>query len=94
MSTLYFCTSGKGGIYRTWQLEESDLIQHSAKAFGERLITDQFSSVLNTCGEDLKPILQQVFNLFVINVVERDLAWFVSAGLLNPNQVYTGWTKN
>merc|ERR1719187_2930039 len=79
--------AGKGGIYRTWQLEESDLIQHSAKAFGERLITDQFSSVLNTCDEDLKPILQQVFNLFVINVIERDLAWFVTAGLLNPNQV-------
>ena len=32
---------GKKGFFQSWMLEESDLVQGAAKAFGERLISDQ-----------------------------------------------------
>merc|ERR1719225_891593 len=35
--------AGKAGTYDSWMFEESDLIQHAGKAFGERLIADRFA---------------------------------------------------
>ena len=34
--------AGKAGTYESWMFEESDLIQHAGKAFGERLMADRF----------------------------------------------------
>lgn len=33
--------AGKEGMFDTWMLQESDLVQSAARAFGERLISDQ-----------------------------------------------------
>ena len=52
--------AGKAGTYEAWMFEESDLIQHAGKAFGERLIADRFHLTLDTCDPALKPILTQV----------------------------------
>ena len=60
--------------------EESDLIQHAGKAFGERLIADRFALTLDTCDKDLKPILAKVYNLYLATIVEKNLAWFVISG--------------
>ena len=34
---------GKAGVFDTWMLEESDLIQSAARAYGDRLIADRFA---------------------------------------------------
>merc|ERR1712029_276171 len=41
--------AGKAGTYESWMFEESDLIQHAGKAFGERLMADRFALTLDTC---------------------------------------------
>ena len=33
--------AGKAGVFDTWMLEESDLIQSAARAYGDRLIADR-----------------------------------------------------
>jgi acyl-CoA oxidase len=33
--------AGKEGTFKTWMLEESDLIQAAARAYGERLVTER-----------------------------------------------------
>lgn len=33
--------AGKAGLFDTWMMQESDLVQAAARAFGERLISDQ-----------------------------------------------------
>lgn len=33
--------AGKEGMFNTWMLQESDLVQGAAKAYGERLISEQ-----------------------------------------------------
>lgn len=35
--------AGKAGLFDTWMMQESDLVQAAARAFGERLISDQVS---------------------------------------------------
>lgn len=35
--------AGKAKLFQTWMLEESDLVQDAARAFGERLVSEQVS---------------------------------------------------
>ena len=79
--------AGKAGTYDSWMFEESDLIQHAGKSFGERLIADRFSLTLDTCDKDLQPILTKVFNLYLATIIEKNLSWFVISGLLQPADV-------
>merc|ERR1711953_1335561 len=79
--------AGKAGTYDSWMFEESDLIQHCGKAFGERVIADRFSLTLDTCDKDLKPILSKIFDLYLSSIIEKNLGWFVISGLLQPSDV-------
>ena len=56
--------AGREGTFKTWMLEESDLIQKAARAYGDHLIADRFSTVLNQTEADLQPILQKIFTLY------------------------------
>ena len=42
--------AGKAGVFDTWMLEESDLIQAAARAYGDRLIADRF--VFQNCSSN------------------------------------------
>merc|ERR1719360_217053 len=79
--------AGKAGTFDSWMFEESDLIQHAGKAFGERLIADRFALTLDTCDKDLKPILAKVYNLYLATIVEKNLAWFVISGLVPSSEI-------
>merc|ERR1712227_1117094 len=79
--------AGKAGTYDSWMFEESDLIQHAGKAFGERLIADRFALTLDTCDKDLKPILSKVYSLYLATIVEKNLAWFVISGLVPSSDI-------
>jgi len=79
--------AGKAGTFNTWMFEESDLIQHAAKSFADRLIADRFLHALQTCDEELKPVLSLVYDLYLTTVIEKNLGWFVISGLLQPSDV-------
>jgi acyl-CoA oxidase len=79
--------AGKAGTYDSWMFEESDLIQHCGKSFGEEIMADRFALTLETCDKDLKPILTKVFNLYLATIIEKNLGWFVISGLLQPSDV-------
>ena len=42
---------------------------------------------MNTSDADLKPILGKLFDLHVSSVLEKNLAWFLIAELLENSQV-------
>merc|ERR1719427_1286060 len=79
--------AGRAGTYESWMFEESDLIQHAGKAFGERLMADRFAVSLDTCDPDLKPILSRVFSLYLASIMEKNLAWFVISGLVPSSEI-------
>lgn len=39
--------AGREGTFKTWMLEESDLIQAAARAYGERLVSERFYSIIS-----------------------------------------------
>lgn len=79
--------AGKAGTYDSWMFEESDLIQHCGKSFGEEFMADRFALTLETCDKDLKPILTKVFNLYLASIIEKNLGWFVISGLMQASDV-------
>merc|ERR1719510_529606 len=65
--------AGKAGTYDSWMFEESDLIQHAAKSFGDRLCAERFAHTLTTCDAELAPVLTQVLHLYLITTLEKNL---------------------
>ena len=62
--------------------EESDLIQHAAKAFGDRLIADRMSLAVAEADEEMKPILNLINTLYLATIMEKNISWFVISGIL------------
>jgi len=78
--------AGKDGTFNTWMLEESDLIQGAARAYGDNLILTRFAQVLVECDLELKPMLEKIFTLYALTVVERNLPWFILSDTLTTEQ--------
>jgi len=80
-------SAGKEGLFATWMMEESDLIQACGRAFAERLIADRFLLAIEEADPDLKPILDTLFSLYAVNTLERNLAQLVIAGVVKREQM-------
>ena len=71
-------------------LRESDLVQGSAKAFGERLISERFADIIaKQTDEPLKATLQKLYHLHLLTGMENNLGQFVCSGLV-PAKVRGG----
>jgi len=79
--------AGKSGSYQSWMFEESDLIQHAAKSFADRLIADRFLAALNSCDPSIRDVLSHVFDLYLTTILEKNLTWFVTSGLIMPSDI-------
>ncbi|KAF2359072.1 Acyl-CoA oxidase/dehydrogenase central domain [Trinorchestia longiramus] len=77
--------AGKTGLFETWMLRESDLVQAAARAFAERLVAEEFQSVLRTCDASLSAVLSQLYRLYAIGCIEHDPAFFLCSGLLSAD---------
>ena len=76
--------AGKEGVFDTWMLRESDLIQAAAKAYGERLISDQFSAAIDKAPDaSLPPILKDLYKLYILHNVERDIGWYLTSDVIS-----------
>merc|ERR1712241_1047217 len=83
---LKMAKAGKDGTFNTWMLEESDLIQGAARAYGVNLIATRFGTVLTECDLELKPMLEKIFTLYAMTVTERNLGWFILSNTLTTAQ--------
>jgi acyl-CoA oxidase len=79
--------AGKAGTYTSWMLEESDLIQHAAKSFGDRLVADRMALAVASADDDMKPILTLINTLYLVTILEKNLSWFVISGILKPEDI-------
>ena len=69
-------------IFQIWMKEESDLIQSTARSYGESICLQQFIVNLHAL-KTLKS--QDMFTklaiLYALNSIQRDLAWFMAEGV-------------
>eukprot|EP00126_Sphaerothecum_destruens_P009145 Sdes_comp20439_c0_seq1m14601 len=77
--------SGKT-IYDTWMMEESDLVQAVATAYGERVVLEQFSNVIDTCDSSLRGVLTDLYTLHALHRTETDIGFLLTRGFLTPAQ--------
>lgn len=73
-------------IFDTWMLKESDNIQALATAYGENLAVREFIKILETCSEDLRPKLTQLFQLYALDRIMVDGVFFMTNGFMNAEQ--------
>ena len=79
--------AGKAGVFDTWMLEESDLIQAAARAYGDRLIADRLAlDILNNTPEivykvaiypsgNLPYIRNYPINTTILNLMYPVVSW-------------------
>jgi len=72
----------KVGIFETWMYEGSDLIQDAAKAYGERICSEQFAATIENADPSSKDILTKLLCLYQINCIERDLGAMLTNELI------------
>ncbi|KAK9700578.1 hypothetical protein K7432_012129 [Basidiobolus ranarum] len=73
-------------IFEVWMLQESDLIQATSRAYGERICVDQFMQVINKAKGSLKNILTDIAFVFFLDLIESNLGWFMINQVLQPSQ--------
>jgi acyl-CoA oxidase len=78
--------AGKKGLFDTWMMKESDLVQAAAYAFGELLISQRTQAVIDSPDTDpsLVPMLKELRRLYLLDAVLKDLGWFASNSLISP----------
>lgn len=74
--------AGKSKLFETWMYESSDLIQHAARAYGERLVSEVCLDTHRSGDESLRDILEKLHKLYLVNIVEENLGWFLSKRLI------------
>lgn len=78
--------AGPSGLYDSWMLQESDLVQASARAYGERLVSERFAESIKTADGSLKPVLSSLYHLYLLTIIESNLGWFLLHGGLSSSE--------
>lgn len=69
-------------LFDIWMSQESDLVQAVARAYGERIVLEQFIKTLSTCDQSLKKVLTEVCLLYALRIIEKDLSYFLIQKIL------------
>ena len=75
--------AGKKGRFDTWMYKEQDLVQAAARAYGERLISECFGKALDKADPGLQPVLKTLHRLYQMKVIQSDLGYFTTSGLIS-----------
>ncbi len=81
--------AGKEGLFDAWMYDASDVIQDAAKAYGERLISEQFMQVIAKADPGLQPVLELMHKLYMVDIVEKNLGYYLASETI-PTQVGQG----
>jgi len=73
-------------IFDTWMMKESDNIQALATAYGENLAIREFTKILATCNEGLRPKLTELFQLYALDRIMGDGVFFLTNGFMSAEQ--------
>lgn len=74
--------AGRPKLFETWMYKSSDLVQHAAHAYGERLVSEVCLKTTKNADPSLQDILSKLHQLYAITIIERNLGWFLSQGLI------------
>jgi acyl-CoA oxidase len=73
-------------VFNAWMYELSDLVQATARAHGIRIVFEQVLAAVSHAPQGARDILSDIAHLYGLHVVEEDLAWYLSEGVLTPEE--------
>ncbi|KAJ1675669.1 hypothetical protein EV182_000819 [Spiromyces aspiralis] len=71
-------------IYQIWMFEESDLIQATSRSFGEFVCMQQFYAQLNDMNGEFRRVMETVYQVFGLSLLEDNLAYLLEDGHIKP----------
>lgn len=83
----------KGGegisVFQVWMKEQSDLIQATAKAFGERIAVDHMLKSIkdDKVAPSVRQVLEEILSVFLSQLCTDDASFFMTRSLLTKQQV-------
>jgi len=83
---LHASKSNNTPLFESWMLQQSDLVQATALAFGEQVVLEAFNAAIARAEEGLKPVLRDVRSLYVLSNVEKDMGYLLREGMISPAQ--------
>jgi len=75
----------RADFFNSWMNEQSDVVQDCGKAFGERMVADALIAKIESQPE-LAEVLTMVYELYVCDIIEKNLPVFVSNGILSQDE--------
>jgi len=85
-SRLHASKSSGSPLFESWMLQQSDFVQASALAFGERVVLESFNAAINRAEASLQPVLKDLRSLYVASNIEKDMGYLLKEGLITPDQ--------
>ena len=77
----------RDGVFEIWMTKQSDLVQRTALAFGQRLALERNAVSIPKVGNaNARDILEKYVFLAGITWIEKDLGWFLSNKILSIEQ--------
>ena len=70
-------------LFQVWMMEESDLIQATSKAYGERICLEQMYAAKDSEARD---VVKKLTSLFGYSLVCQDLVFYGRKGILSSSQ--------
>lgn len=75
-------------VFQVWMKEESDLIQATARSYGESICLQQFlKAAQGLKAGKAQDMLLRLARLYALSSIQRDLAWFLADGVIETGSV-------
>lgn len=84
---LVYNISKDKDIFNIWMMNQSDTIQHLAKAYGESIVIQQFIKQINDCDNiHIKNVLNELFLLYSYSRIKEDTQFFLINNFISKNK--------
>lgn len=85
-SRMFMSKQNETPLFEAWMTQESDNIQALATAWGERMTLEQFDKGIKSADAKYQPTLRKLFTLYALDRVQADGVFYLTEGLINPEQ--------
>ena len=66
--------------------DQSDLIQDVGKSYGEKVVINSFFNVIQSSESSLRNILENLYFLYGLSLIEKYLSWYILEGIISQDQ--------
>lgn len=80
-------------VFDIWMYRESDTVQATTQAFGERMVLDAGLQSLSQVSPSLRVLLEPILQLYALSRLEADLSWFICNDVVSKEVAATVATR-